>query len=389
MDFELTEEERDIKNAVREFAEKEIKPRGLEFDESGKFPSDILKKAAKLGYIGVWIPEEYGGPGLSAVENVIIAEELCRADSGIGYAIQLTAIGCPMVVNHGSEEQKEKYLPGIPKGEKISCLGVTEPDAGSDVAAIKTTASLEGDYYVINGSKMFATNARIGDWALILAKTNPEASRPHRGISAFLIDTSAKGYEAIPIEKMGRHCQDSCDLSLKDVKVPKENLVGELNKGFYQLMGTFAETRTNTAAVHVGIAQGAFERALEYTKEREAFGKKIFDFQAIQHKLVEMEIKIETARYFVYRAAKQIDEGLSPTKYSSLAKLLAGEYAVQVCLDAMQVFGGHGYAKEYEVERFFRDARAGTLVEGTSETHYNILANVMLGKLPEYGKRKG
>jgi alkylation response protein AidB-like acyl-CoA dehydrogenase len=388
MKFELSDEEKDIKSAVREFAEKEIKPKGREFDKSGKFPREILKKAAKLGYIGVWIPKEYGGQGLSAVENVVIAEELCRADSGIGYCIQLTAIGCPMVVNDGTEEQKEKYLPRIPKGETISSLAITEPDAGSDVAAIRTTAVHSGGSYVLNGSKMYATNSSIADWVLMLTKTNPEAVPPYRGISAFIVETDAQGYEAIPIEKMGRHCQDSCDVSLSNVSVPEKNLVGELNRGFYQLMGTFTETRTNTAAVHVGIAQGAFDRAVKYAKEREAFGQKISRFQAIQHKLVDMGIKIETARYFVYRAARQIDEGLSPTKYSSIAKLVATETAVQVCFDAMQIFGGHGYAKEYDVERFFRDACAGPMVEGTSEIQRNIIARVMLGELPEFRKKK-
>ena len=388
MEFELSEEEKDIKSAVKEFAQKEIKPKGREFDKSGEFPKGILKKAAKLGYIGVWIPEEHGGLGLSAIENVIIAEELCRADSGIGYCLQLTAIGCPMVVNDGTEEQKKKYLPGIPKGEIISSLAVTEPDTGSDVAAIKATAVRSGDSYVLNGSKMFATNSSIADWTLVLAKTNPEAVPPYRGISAFIVETDVQGYEATPIEKMGRHCQDSCDLSLSDVRVPEENLVGKLDRGFYQLMGTFTETRTNTAAVHVGIAQGAFDRALEYAREREAFGQKICQFQAIQHRLVDMEIKIETARYFVYRAARQIDEGLSPTKYSSIAKLVATETAVQVCLEAMQIFGGHGYAKEYDVERFCRDACAGPMVEGTTEIQKNIIARVLLGELPKYRKKK-
>ena len=388
MEFELSDEEKDVKSAVREFAEKEIEPKGREFDKSGEFPREILRKAASLGYIGVWIPQEYGGLGLSAIENVIIAEELCRADSGIGYCLQLTAIGCPMVVNDGTEEQKEKYLPGIPKGKTISSLAVTEPDAGSDVAAITTTAVHSGDSYVLNGSKMWATNSSIADWVLVLAKTNPEAVPPYRGISAVITETSSQGYEAIPIEKMGRHCQDSCDVSFSNVRVPEENLVGELNRGFYQLMGTFTETRTNTAAVHVGIAQGAFDRAAKYVKEREAFGQKISQFQAIQHRLVRMGIEIETARYFVYRAARQIDEGLSPTKYSSIAKLVATETAVQVCMDAMQIFGGHGYAKEYDMERFLRDACAGPMVEGTSEIQRNIIARVMLGELPEYRKKK-
>ncbi len=388
MEFELNEEERDIKSAVREFAENEVKPKGREFDKSGEFPREILKKAAKLGYIGVWIPEEYGGQGLSAVENVIIAEELCRADSGIGYCIQLTAIGCPMVINDGTEEQKEKYLPGIPTGEAISSLAVTEPDAGSDVAAIKTTAAQSGDSYILNGNKMWATNSSIADWVLVLAKTNPEAVPSYRGISAFIVETDTRGYEAIPIEKMGRHCQESCDVSLSDVRVPKENIVGALNRGFYQLMGTFTETRTNTSAIHVGIAQGAFDRALEYVREREAFGQKVCQFQAIQHRLVNMGIKIETARYFVYRAARQIDRGLSPTKYSSIAKLVAAETAVQVCLEAMQIFGGHGYAKDYDVERFLRDACAGPMVEGTTEIQKNIIARVLLGELPEFRKQK-
>ncbi|HEX59354.1 MAG TPA: acyl-CoA dehydrogenase [Methanomicrobia archaeon] len=385
MKFELDEEQKTIKEAVREFAEKEIKPRGREFDKSGEFPFEILRKAAKLGYIAVWIPEEYGGAGLGMLENAIIAEEFARADSGIGYAISLTAIGCPMVYRFGTEEQKEKYLPRIPKGESISFLGVTEPDAGSDVAAMKTVARKEGDEYVISGSKMFITNAKIADWGVVFAKTVPEAG--HRGISAFIVETSTEGFEATPIEKMGRHCQDSCDVVLRDVRVPAKNLVGEENRGFYHLMETFNETRTHTAAVHVGIAQGAFDRALEYSKQREAFGRKICEFQAIQHKLANMLVKIETARLLVYKAASMIDAGFTPTKWTSMAKLVAGEVAVEVCLEAMQILGGHGYAVEYDVECFFRDGRAGTMVEGTSEIQRNILANIILGKLPEVKKR--
>ena len=386
MKFELDEEQRAIKEAVHEFAEKEIKPRGRDFDKSGEFPFEILKKAAGLGYIAVWIPEEYGGAGLGAVENAIIAEEFARADSGIGYAIQLTAMGCPMVYYFGTEEQKEKYLPAIPRGESISFLGVTEPDAGSDVASMKTVAQKDGDEYVLSGSKMFITNAKVADWGVVFAKTKPDAR--HKGISAFIVETSAEGFETSPIEKMGRHCQDSCDVVLKDVRVPLENLVGEENRGFYYLMETFNETRTNTAAVHVGIAQGAFDRALEYAKQREAFGRKICEFQAIQHKLADMLVKIETARLMVYKAASLLDAGFAPTKWASMAKLVAGEVAVEVCLEAMQILGGHGYAVEYDVERFFRDGRAGTMVEGTSEIQRNILANILLGKLPAAKKKQ-
>jgi alkylation response protein AidB-like acyl-CoA dehydrogenase len=377
--FELTEEQKDIQKAVREFAEKEIEPIGQEHDQSEEFPHEVHKKACDLGYIAVTIPEEYGGAGLDQLTNVIIGEELCRADSGIGYCLQLVAIGVPMLLMYGTDEQKEKYVSMIPKGG-ICALGITEPDAGSDVVSIKTRAVKDGNEWVISGSKMYCTNALIANWVTLMTVTDPEAG--HRGLSAFIVETDREGFEASPIDKMGRHAQPTCDVALQDIRVPKENLIGKEGRGFYQVMDQLAVSRVNTAAVHVGIAQGAIDRALKYAEERKAFKRSISEFQYIQHKLVDMEVSVEAARYFTYRAAWKIDQGYLPTRDAAIAKLIAGEVARKVTIGAIDVYGGHGYAREFDVERFCRDAMAGPLVEGSSAILKNTIANVMLGKLP-------
>lgn len=386
LNFELSEELKDVKKSVREFAREEIEPVGREFDRSGEFPHEIHRKACDLGYVGVSIPEKYGGAGLGSLANVVIGEELCRADSGIGYCIQCADLAVYMVLMYGTEEQKEKYVSQIPKGG-ICALGITEPDAGSDVAGIKTRAVKEGDEWVINGNKMYTTNATIADWAQILVVTDPEAG--HKGLSAFIVETDAEGFEASRIDKMGRHAQPTCDVSLNDVRVPEGNLIGKEGEGFYQEMDQLASSRVNTAGIHLGIAQGALDRALEYSMERKAFGKKISDFQHVQSRLVDMQMKVETMRYFVYRAAWKFDQGYLPIKDAAMAKLVAGEWAKDVCNNAIEVFGGHGYASEFDVERFYRDAAAGSLVEGSSDVMKIIIANTMLGKLPEQKELPG
>lgn len=380
MDFELDEEIKQIRKAVREFAQAEIEPVGQEYDKSEEWPEEIYQKACDLGYVGVTIPEEYGGMGLSHLANIVIGEELCRADSGVGYCIHCSDLAIHMVLMYGTEEQKKKYVSKIPKGG-VCALGITEPDAGSDVVGIKTRAKKDGDEWVLNGNKMYTTNATVADWAQIIAVTDPEAG--HKGLSAFIVDTDADGFEASRIDKMGRHAQPTCDVALNDVRVPEENLIGEEGKGFYQVMDQLACSRINTAGIHLGIAQGAFDRALEYASEREAFGKQIQEFQLIQERLAEMYMKLEAMRHIVYKGAWKLDQGILPTQYAALSKLVAGDWAKDVCDCVIELYGGHGYASEYDVERFYRDAAAGSLVEGTSDIMRTIIANTLIGKLSE------
>ncbi|MEM1537669.1 MAG: acyl-CoA dehydrogenase family protein [Candidatus Nezhaarchaeales archaeon] len=381
MDFELTEEHRMIKESAREFAEKEIRPAGLKYEEEGRFPFEVFRKAAKLGFIGASIPEEYNGAGLDLLADVLILEEFSRADSSIGACMMSVTLGCPMVREFGSRELKERYLAKVPAGEAVSAIAVTEPDAGSDVAAIKTTAVKDGDEWVLNGTKQFITNGNIADWVVVLAKTDPSVQPAYKGITAFLVETRSDGYSASKLKTMGMHCYDHAEVNLSGVRVPNSHIVGELNRGFYQLMRFFNESRITVGAVALGIAQGAFERALDYARKRKTFGKPLVEHQAIQFKLADMAKEIEAARLLLYKAAWSVSRGKPDPYLSSMAKLAASEAAVHVAYEAVQIHGGYGYCKEYDVERYYRDARAQTIYEGTSEIQRMIIARRILGKL--------
>lgn len=380
MSFELNEELKDLQRAVREFAEKEIKPFGREFDEKEEYPWEIYRKAAKLGYVGAGVPEEYGGAGMGCLAEAVISIELTRADSSVGSAVDIAVLGVPMVLKHGTEEQKEKYIPGVVKGKAPSAIAITEPDCGTDVSAIRTKAVKVEDGWVINGAKTFITNGSIASYTIVLAKT-AEVNPPHAGISAFIVETSSDGYEARRIKKMGLNCHDTCEVLLKNVRISRENLVGKENRGFYQLMDFFNESRIKIAALHLGMAIGAYERALEYAKQRKAFGKPLIEHQAIAFKLADMFTMIEAAKLLVYRAASLVDSGSANPALSSAAKLFASEVAVKVCGEAVQIFGGYGYSKEYDVERYYRDARVGTIYEGTSEAQRIVISRFLAGKL--------
>ena len=380
MDFEFDEEHRMLQDAVREFAEKEIMPYGKEYDESKKYPIEIYKKAAKLGFIGASIPEEYNGAGMDCLAEAIISMEFTRADSSIGSSIDLATLGVPMVLKFGSEEQKENYMAKVPKGEGPSAIAITEPDCGTDVAAMRAKAVLDGDEWVINGTKQFITNGSVGIYTVVLAKT-ADIQPPHRGISAFLVETDREGYEAKPIEKMGMHCHDTCEVALKNVRIPKDNLIGELNRGFYQLMSFFNESRIKIGALHLGIAIGAYERALDYAKQRKAFGKPLIEHQAIQFKLADMWTDIEAVKLLVYKAAWLVDKGKPDPALSSAAKLFASEAAIRVTYEAVQIFGGYGFSKEYDIERYYRDARVGTIYEGTSEAQRMVISRRLMGRI--------
>jgi alkylation response protein AidB-like acyl-CoA dehydrogenase len=379
LNFEFNEEQRMLRQAIREFAEKEIKPYGKEYDEKKEYPWDILRKAAKLGFVGLDLPEEYGGANMDYLSCAIAAEELTRADSGVGSAIATAILGCPMLKYFGTEEQKEKYIVPVTKGKTTSAIAITEPDAGSDVAAMKSRAVKAEGGWILNGTKTFITNGSIADWVVVLVKTNPDAG--YRGISAFVVETKWDGYDAKRIEKMGLHCHDTAEVYMSNLFVPEENLVGQENFGFYQLMRFFNESRILVGAIQLGMAVGAYERAMEYAKQRTAFGKPLIEHQAIQFKLADMWKDIEAAKLLIYKAAWLVDQGKPNPALSSAAKLYASETAVKATYEAVQIFGGYGYSKEYDIERYYRDARVGTIYEGTSEIQRLIIARVLSGKL--------
>ncbi len=380
MNFELSEEHRMLQEAVREFAEKEIMPYGREYDERKEYPMKIYRKAAKLGYIGASIPENYSGAGMDCLAEAIISMEFTRADSAIGSAIDLAILGTPMILHFGTEEQKENYLARVPRGDGPSAIAITEPDCGTDVAAMRTRAVKDGDEWIINGTKQFITNGRIGLFTVVLAKT-AQTNPPHRGISAFIVEQDREGYSAKEIEKMGMNCHDTSEVSLNNVRVPEENLVGRENSGFYQLMAFFNESRIKIGALHVGIAAGAYERALQYARERKSFGKPLIEHQAIAFKLADMYKDIEAAKLLVFKAAWLVDTGKPDPALSSAAKLFATETAVKVTYEAVQIFGGYGFSKEYDVERYYRDARVGTIYEGTSEAQKIVISRRITGKI--------
>ena len=382
MDFELDREHKLLQDAVREFAEKEIKPYGKKYDEKGEYPTKIYKKAARLGYIGASVPEKYGGAGMDYLAEAIISMEFTRADSSIGSAIDLATLGVPMIIDYGNEEQKEDFISKVVKGQGPSAIAVTEPDCGTDVSAIKTRAVKDrnGKGWILNGTKTFVTNGGICIYSIIMAKTS-KTIPAYKGISAFIVERNREGYYAKKIEKMGMNCHDTCEISLKDVRIPAGNIVGEENRGFYQLMNFFNKSRVKIAALHLGIAIGAYERALEYARERTTFGKSLVEHQAILFKLADMYKDIEAGKLLVLKSAWLIDKGKIDPAISSSAKLFATELAVKVTYEALQIFGGYGYTKECDVERYYRDARVGTIYEGTSEVQRIVIGKRIIGKI--------
>jgi alkylation response protein AidB-like acyl-CoA dehydrogenase len=383
MEFKLNKEQEAIQKAAREFAKGEFdKEIALEHERSHTFPSEIWKKACELGFIGIHYPEEYGGQEYGIFENALVAEEFCRQDSGIGVALSLADFSSEIILRCGSDEQKERYLIPVAKGEAISSGGFTEPNHGSDITLMDTTAVRQGNAYTINGVKTFITNGTIGNFVLVLCQTNFEATPSYRGQSVIIVEKGTPGYSTADVgEKMGIKMTSTGELSFNDVRVPLSNLVGQENKGFYQVLEFFDESRIEIAAQALGIAEGAFDRALAYCKERVQFGKKLAQFQITQHKLADMAAKIELASLIVYKSAWNFDQGRIDPKLTSIAKMYAAQTAVEVAYEAIQLLGGYGYMLEYEVERFYRDARIMEIYEGTKEIQKNTIASALLGKL--------
>jgi len=382
MDFELTAEQKLIKKTARSFAEEVIRPQAQEHDESCAYPHEIVAEASKLDLIAPGIPLEYGGGGLDFLTAMLVIEELFRGDPGIAQCISARGFGLDIILRFGTEEQKQKYVVPVAKGEWICGSGITEPDAGSDVSSMKTRAVKEGDSYVINGSKMFITNGSVADFIIVFARTDTQPPERHGGITAFVVETDRQGFTAEAMHnKLGIRASDLAALTFEDVRVPAENVVGQENMGFYHLMTFFASGRTAVATQALGLAQGAFDEAFKYAQERQQFGRPIVDFQATQFKLADMATNIEAARGLVYRAASEIARGGNPAREASMAKLFASRVGREVSNEALQIHGGYGFIKEYPVERFYRDAKIMELYEGTSEIQRLIIARSLLGKI--------
>ena len=383
MDFELTKSQKEIQKAAQEFAKGEFdKELALELDRTHEFPTKIWKKAADLGFIGVHYPEKYSGQDLGVLENIIIADVFCAQDSSIGSAIALASFASECILRFGSDDLKQRFLPAVAEGEMLSSGAFTEPDHGSDITSLDTTAVRDGDEWVINGTKTFITNGGMAGFYCTMCQTDDEVKPSYRGISLILVEAEREGLTATDLgDKMGIHMMSTAEVNYKDVRVPISNVIGQEGKGFYHVLEFFDESRILVAAQALGTAQGAYDRALAYVKQREQFGRKIAQFQVTQHKLADMATKIELARLITYKAAWNYDQGRIDPKLTSMAKMYAARTAVEVADEAIQLLGGYGYMTEYEVERFYRDAKITEIYEGTKEIQKNTIASAVLGKI--------
>jgi alkylation response protein AidB-like acyl-CoA dehydrogenase len=383
MDFDLSKQQKEIQKAVREFVKGEFKKEVIhELLEKHEYPEKIWRKAAELGFIGIHFPEKYSGMGLGCLENILVAEELARGDSSVGTCLLIADFASEIILHNGTEAQKAKWLPKVAQGQCLSCGAFTEPDHGSDITTVDTTAVKDAEGWLVNGSKIFITNAGpLAGFYCVLCLTNSEAKPSYRGLSLILVEADNPGVSTRDVgKKMGISLSYTAEVVFKDVRVPLDNLIGEENKGFYHLLHFFDESRILVAAQALGTAQGAYDRALDYIKQREQFGKKIAQFQANQHKIADMATKIECARLLTYKAAWNFDQGRIDPKLTSMAKMYAARAAVEVCDEAIQLMGGYGYMQEYEVERFYRDAKITEIYEGTKEIQKNTIAGEILGK---------
>ncbi len=376
--LELTENQIMIRDTVRDFAEKNIRPVIMEYDESQKFPMEIMQQLGELGFMGILVPEEYGGAGLGYIEYALIIEELAKVDPSVALSVAAHNGLCTNHINlFGNEEQKRKYLPDLASGKKIGAWGLTEAASGSDAAGLKSYAVKEGNQWILNGSKQFTTHGTVGEIYVVMAITNKEAGK--KGISAFILE---KGFEGLIIgkkeNKLGMRASDTTQLAFENCKVPEENLLGQEGMGFINSMQVLEGGRISIAALSVGLAQGCLDAALKYTNERKQFGKFLSEFQATQFKLAEMHTNIEAARMLTYRAAWMKDNGIPNTKEAAEAKLFASEIAEKAASEAVQMFGGYGYIKEYSVEKFYRDVKLLTIGEGTSEIQRIVIAKDIL-----------
>jgi acyl-CoA dehydrogenase len=371
--FALSDEQRELRRLSREFAEKEIRPKAAEYDENSTHPADVIAKAHEVGLMNPHIPEEYGGLGLPGFDGMLVGEELAWGCSGIAVSIVANTLGAAPVMIAGTDEQKRRWLPPLVEEPILCSFGLSEPNAGSDVSGIQTTAVLQGDEYVINGSKMFITNAGQADWLVVFAST--DKSKGHRGLTAFVVPTDLDGVTVEKhLDKMGQRATDTSALAFQEVRVPVDYRLGEEGEGFKIAMKTLDFTRPGTAAGAVGVAQAAFEYAVEYAKTRVQFGQPIAMNQGVNFLVADMATEIEAARLLVWQAAWLADQGKRATLQSSYAKRFAADTAMKVTTDAVQIFGGYGYIKEYPVEKLMRDAKLFQIYEGTSQIQRLVIA---------------
>lgn len=378
IDYLLTEDQKIIRDLCRQIADEKIKPVAAEYDRSEKFPADIMKIIAQGDLFGLYIPQEYGGMGGGIFELTIATEEFSRACGGIAICYSASALGTYPILLYGNDEQRKKYLPDLSSGKKLAAFGITEPAAGSDASAMQTTAKKVGNHYILNGTKHFITNGGVADIYTIVAMTDP--SKGARGASMFIVEKGTPGFTFGKKEdKLGIRASTTCELIFTDCKIPKENLIGKEGLGFIIAMRTFDTSRPGIGAQAVGIAQGALDSAVKYAKERKQFGKPISSFQGIQFMLADMATQIEAARALVYASAREIDSGRKDVaKDSAMAKLFASDVAMKVTIDAVQIFGGYGYMKEYPVEKYMRDAKITQIYEGTNQIQRNIIAMALI-----------
>jgi alkylation response protein AidB-like acyl-CoA dehydrogenase len=380
MEFSLTKEQKDIIQAAKEFARSEFPDRALEFDRNESFDLGLWRKACELGFVGVFIAEKYGGAGYGFLEHCLINEEFWAVEPGIGQAILSTTFGSELLGLFGSEEQKQLILPQLVSGEAILATAITEPDAGSDVTGANTTAAQEGNEWVINGGKMFATNGNLATYAILFCQTDPENPSRHGRHSFILVPTDTPGFAASKIYgKMGIRASDTAELALSDVRVPTSNLVGVKGEGFRQLMSFFNRTRLHICAQAVGLMRAALEEAVRHTKQRNQFGAPLASFQVTQFKLAEMATWIRAARNLYYEAAWSVDQGNVDHGLIAMAKWFSAEMAVRCADEAVQMHGGYGYIDEQRVQRLYRDAKILEIYEGTKEMEKTIISRVILG----------
>jgi len=374
MDYLLTEEQKMIKDLAHKIAEEKIRPVAAKYDQNEEYPWEIIKQIADSDLFGLFIPEEYGGLGVNILNLCLATEELSRACGGIAVCYAASALGTFPIVLFGNDAQKKKYLPDLAKGKTIAAFGITEPEAGSDASAIKTTAKKEGKYYILNGLKHFITNGGDAETNVIIAMT--DKNKGARGASAFIVEKGTPGFTFGKKEdKFGIRASSTRELIFTDCKIPEENLISKEGMGFIVTMKTFDMSRPGVAAQALGIAQGAMELAIKYAKERQQFGKSISSFQGIQWMIADMATEIEAARGLVYTAARMVDAGVKDVaKASAMAKMYASDVAMKVTVDAMQIFGGYGYMKDYPIEKYVRDAKITQIYEGTNQIQRGIIA---------------
>jgi len=380
MDFELSAEQDLYRESLRSFVNKEIIPVARDWERSGRYPTEIVEKMKELGLFGLLVPETYGGMGADSVSFALTFEEISRGWMGIAGILGSHSVSCWMIAKHGTNDQKQKYLPDLATGRRRTGIALTEPGAGTDLQGITTTARRDGDYYVVNGTKMWITNARYADPLPVLVKTDPTASPAHRGMSIVLVEANSPGYEVTKdIPKLGYKGPESCEVVLTDVRVHRDQLLGGIEgHGMQQALSSLETGRINVASRAIGVAQRAYDEAIKYAGDRNAFGRPIGDFQAIQLRIAEMAIQLQAARLLTYWAAAQMDAGKRVDTETGMAKVFASETALQCALDSLRVHGGYGYSQEFEIERLYRDAPLMAIGEGTNDVLRTVIAKSLL-----------